>query len=370
MSEKQTYTSIKSVSSSKKRTGNNHNRNKKKRNSGKSRRWIYVALLFLIFGIGIGLIIPMFINDAGKDIIIKIPKNATLETVEDSLEKYFGESFATDVSRLISLEGTDLSKRYGAYKITSSMSAVRAARTLTHGAQTGIKITIMHARTLQELSEKIAAKTDASAQEIYDAITDKDFMDKKGVDRHTVMMLFMEDTYEVYWSATAAQIVDKITSYYPKFWNESRQKKSDALGLSPSQVMIIASITDEESNKSDEKGKIGRLYINRLQKGMKLQADPTVKYAVGDFSIRRITGVHLKTDSPYNTYQVNGLPPGPIRTTSKRTVDTILDSQPSNHIYMCAKEDFSGYHNFASTYDEHLQNARRYQNALDKRGIK
>ncbi|MDE5675491.1 MAG: endolytic transglycosylase MltG, partial [Muribaculaceae bacterium] len=151
---------------------------------------------------------------------------------------------------------------------------------------------------------------------------------------------------------------------------EERIQKAKDLGLTPAQLMTIASIVDEETNKLDEKDEIGRLYINRYLKGMKLQADPTVKYAVGDFSLRRILNTHLKTSSPYNTYLNTGLPPGPIRTTSVATIDQILNSKPSDAIYMCAKEDFSGYHNFAATYKEHLANAKRYQAALNRRGIK
>ena len=134
--------------------------------------------------------------------------------------------------------------------------------------------------------------------------------------------------------------------------------------------MIICSIVDEESNAKSEKGTIGRLYINRLKKGMKLQADPTVRFALNDFTIRRVTRNHLTVDSPYNTYQVEGLPPGPIRTTSVETIDAVLNSQPNDYLYMCAKEDFSGTHNFAADYATHQENARRYQNALNERGIK
>ncbi|MDE6028396.1 MAG: endolytic transglycosylase MltG, partial [Muribaculaceae bacterium] len=130
------------------------------------------------------------------------------------------------------------------------------------------------------------------------------------------------------------------------------------------------SIVDEETNAKEEKGAIGRLYINRLKKGMKLQADPTVRFALNDFTIRRVKGEHLKADSPYNTYRYPGLPPGPIRTTGKTTIDLLLDSAPNDYLFMCAKEDFSGTHNFASTYAEHQENARKYQKALDVRGIK
>ena len=165
-------------------------------------------------------------------------------------------------------------------------------------------------------------------------------------------------------------LVKKIGENYRKVWNTSRMDKAKQLGLSPSDIMIIASIVDEETAKEEDKGKIGRLYINRIKKGMKLQADPTVKYAVGDFSLRRIRGEHLKKESPFNTYLHTGLPPAPIKTTSVATIDSILNSKPNDYLYMCAKDDFSGYHAFASTYQDHLKNARADQRALNKRGIK
>jgi UPF0755 protein len=158
--------------------------------------------------------------------------------------------------------------------------------------------------------------------------------------------------------------------YYNDFWTSERKAKAEKLGLTPDQVEIIASITEEETSKADERGKVGRLYINRFKSGMRLQADPTVKYALGDFSIKRLTHDMLQVQSEWNTYRVNGLPPGPIRLPEKSTIDAILNSTPHNYTYMCAKEDFSGYHNFTTSYDEHLANAHRYQDALNARNIK
>ena len=156
---------------------------------------------------------------------------------------------------------------------------------------------------------------------------------------------------------------------YDKCWNEEQVKKAENLGLTPTQVSTIASIAEEETNNVKERGVVGRLYMNRVQKNMPLQADPTVKFALQDFSLRRIKNEHLKVNSPYNTYKNPGLPPGPIKIPSKTTIDSILDSEPHDFIYMCAKEDFSGLHNFAVTYKEHMQNAAKYRNALNKRKI-
>ncbi|MDE6007603.1 MAG: endolytic transglycosylase MltG, partial [Muribaculaceae bacterium] len=213
-------------------------------------------------------------------------------------------------------------------------------------------------------------RLDFSAEEFMETVADESLMEEYGLDPEQALSLFIDDSYQVYWSGTPRDLIKKVGAHYKEVWNEERRKKAEDLGLTPADVMTICSIVDEETNKIDEKGTVGRLYINRLQSGMKLQADPTVRYAVGDFTIKRVTGTHLKTESPFNTYLHAGVPPGPIRTTSVATIDAVLNSEPHDYIYMCAKEDFSGYHNFAATYSEHLDNARRYQKALDELGIK
>lgn len=165
-------------------------------------------------------------------------------------------------------------------------------------------------------------------------------------------------------------MIHTLAGYRSKFWNEERKAKAKALGLSPEEVHTIASIVEEETNKRDEQPKVARLYINRLEKGMELQSDPTLKFASGNFAARRITGPLLKTESPYNTYRNKGLPPGPIRIAEAATLDAVLSAPKHNYLYMCAKADFSGYHEFATDYARHRINAARYHRALDARGIR
>ena len=184
------------------------------------------------------------------------------------------------------------------------------------------------------------------------------------------MNLAHDDVYEPSCHTPPTDLLAKTGPNYSPFGNDKNKKTAETLSPPPAEIMTVASITDEETNKLSEKGTIGRLYINRLRKGMRLQADPTVRFALKDYSIRRVTRKHLGVESPYNTYIHKGLPPGPIRTTSRATLDAILDSEPNDYLYMCAKEDFSGTHNFATSFEEHSRNARRYQKALNARGIR
>lgn len=314
--------------------------------------------------------LPLLIEKAAHDALIKIPRNATHEMVQDSITKYLDDEYAEKVMKVAKLRGSEFAERYGAYLIEQGMSPLQAEHRLSHGAQEPLTVTINRFRTLENLAKKVAVKLDFSADELIKTLKNDEVLSQYGLSSDQALSLFLEDSYDFYWTASPMAFIQKIGANYNKIWNEERIQKAKDLGLTPAQLMTIASIVDEETNKLDEKDEIGRLYINRYLKGMKLQADPTVKYAVGDFSLRRILNTHLKTSSPYNTYLNTGLPPGPIRTTSVATIDQILNSKPSDAIYMCAKEDFSGYHNFAATYKEHLANAKRYQAALNRRGIK
>lgn len=190
-----------------------------------------------------------------------------------------------------------------------------------------------------------------------------------GLTPATVFALFPQNTYEFYWTVSPMAFLDKMNQESNKFWNE-RQSQLSAINLSREQVITIASIVEEETNCNDEKADIASVYLNRYRIGMALQADPTVKYAIGDFTIRRIRGEMLQTDSPYNTYRNAGLPPGPICIPSAASIDAVLKNKNTQYLYFCAKEDFSGRHNFAATITEHQANAKKFHKALNKQNIK
>lgn len=341
----------------------------KKHSPGRSQRILFWTVVVIVIG-GFAALSPFIFTRSDKDVTIIIPPGATKKTVVDSLLKYYPESYAERVEYLIGLRNIDFAERAGMYKIDKGTTPFTAMRRLTRGSQTPVRLTINHFRTLDTLADAISRKCDFSKDDFLKVAQDPAFLSAYGLTPDQALSLFLEDTYEVYWSWTPRQVIEKIGKKYQTLWNQKNVKRASEMGLTPAQLMIIASITDEETNEIDEKGRIGTLYANRLNVGMRLQADPTVRYAIGNFSIHRVTQEHLKYDSPYNTYIHDGLPPGPIRTTSEKTVTEILNSKPSEELYMCAKEDFSGYHNFAKTYEEHTQNALRYQHELDRRGIK
>lgn len=341
-----------------------------KANASDTRKRIYwiVGLIAVLLFVSVGVYFSMFSGMASSSAVIKIPAHASKNVLRDSISKYFGEAYAGKVVRLVGLRGTDLSTRHGAYLIEAGMSPLSAMRRLTGGMQESLTITINGFRLMPVLEEKLAARFDFSKDSISSALSNVEVLKRFNLDPEQALALFFNDSYEFFWDASPVDVINKIGDHYLDVWTPERRAKAEALGLSPAQIMIVASIVDEESNKIDEKGTIGRLYINRLRRGMKLEADPTVRFAGGDFSVKRVRNPR-SIDSPYNTYINPGLPPGPIRTTSVETVDAILDSRPHDYIFMCAKEDFSGYHNFAATYPEHQINARRYKRELDRRGI-
>ena len=301
---------------------------------------------------------------------IYVPKDATESAIQDSLMNGLGEKMGRKVAKLRSMTKRDPAAAHGSYVVNPGERAYEVALRIARGRQTPVRITVTSARTLRDFTEKIGSKIEASPSDLYNAIdsiarTSDDFRTKEEVPAAVI-----PDTYEFYWNAPAASVAQKLISETERFWDSGgRREAARKLGLRPAQVATLASIVAEESSKPAEYPLIGRLYLNRLNRGMKLQADPTVKFALGDFNLRRIIAKHLSVPSRYNTYLYTGLPPGPIRIADKAVIDSVLNASPHNYIYMCAREDFSGYHNFAVSYEDHLRNARRYASELDRRGI-
>ncbi len=346
-------------------------RKKTKRKSGKfSRRYVIICSVLAVVILCVTIAcVSLFCGSAPSSAVIKIPSNATYRQLHDSISKYLGNSYASEVTNLVRIRATNLNSRHGAYLIEAGWSPFTAMRRLTGGAQHPVTITINGFRQLKSLQDKVAAKFDFTVDSLAAVMSDDKFLKQYDLKPEQVMALFFNDSYDLFWNASPETVINKIGTHYLDVWNRERRDKAAALGLTPADVMIIASIVDEETNAKEEKGAIGRLYINRLKTGMPLQADPTVRFALGDFTIRRVTISMTRIKHPYNTYVEKGLPPGPIRTTSVETVDAILNSTPHDFLYMCAKEDFSGRHSFAKTYSEHQANARRYKRELDRRGI-
>lgn len=258
----------------------------------------------------------------------------------------------------------------GNYAIRPGDSMRDICLRLLSGNQTPVNLVIPSVRTLDRLAGTVGRQLMTDSASVMALLTDAHFLDSLGYTSATAPCIFIPNTYEVYWTMTPEQFVTRMLKENKRFWDDSRMAKAKAQGLTPNEVMTLASIIDEETAKDDEKVMVAGLYLNRLKRGMLLQADPTVKYALGDFELRRILYVHLQTDSPYNTYRYVGLPPGPIRIPSMSAIESVLNPTRHSYLYMCAKEDFSGYHNFAATLTQHNANARRYQQALNRLGIK
>lgn len=306
---------------------------------------------------------------SSESVRIFVPKDATDSSLRDTLISGLGE-YGGRVFSLWKVLGGDVNKSKGSYVIAPGEKAYKIANRIAKGRQTPVKVTVNVARTFDDLTNAIASKIEATPAEISSAMDSVLSREPEFGKKYRYTAAVVPDTYEMYWNTPAGEVVKSLVGWRDKFWTEERMAKAKKIGLTPVEVTTLASIVEEESNKTDEQPVIARLYLNRIKIGMKLQADPTVKFAVGDFSLRRIGAPHLAIDSPYNTYKIKGLPPGPIRVPQKATVDAVLNAPENTYLYMCAKEDFSGYHNFTSDYSTHRQNARRYQEALNKRGIK
>ena len=270
-------------------------------------------------------------------------------------------------ARRIDLEQTF---KPGHYVLRPGMSVIEVARMLKLGMQTPVRVTINNVRIPAQLAQKLARQIDADSAAVMQALTSKTLAAEVGFDSVTLFSMFVPDSYEFYWTVTPEEFVKRMKREYDRFWTPERDAKRKRSGLSRLEVMTLASIVYEETRKTDEMPRIAGVYVNRLRKGIPLQADPTVKYAMQDFGLRRILYKHLKYPSPYNTYINKGLPPSPICMPGKNAIDAVLDFEKHDYIFFCARPTFDGYHNFARTLSEHNANARAYSAELNRRKIK
>ena len=257
----------------------------------------------------------------------------------------------------------------GRYDLKPGMSNYKIAKNLRSGLQTPVKLTFNNMRTVGNLVSRLDKQLLIDSTEILTCFKESAWRDTMKLTLNNYMCIFIPNTYDVYWNTTPEKLRELLIREYKNFWDDTRTAEAEKIGLTKAEVSTLASIVEEETNKKDEMPKVAGLYLNRLRVKMPLQADPTVKFAVGDFTIKRILTEHTRISSPYNTYKNIGLPPGPIRIPSITAIDAVLMATRHSYIYMCAKNDFSGYHAFATTYSQHMANAAAYHQALNNSGI-
>ena len=257
----------------------------------------------------------------------------------------------------------------GRYPVKGGMSLLSLVRMLRNGAQKPVDFSITKLRTRESLASRIGRHFETDSAAMMRFLSNPDSLRSFSLDTNTVMAVVLPLTYSIRWNSTPAQIFENFRTAYTVFWNEQRKQKAEALGLTPIETITLASIVDEETNAPSDKPNIASTYLNRIRTGMPLQADPTVKFAMKNFALRRILNVHLKTPSPYNTYINRGLPPGPICTPLQATVDSVLNSPRTDYIYFVANSAMNGTHIFTSNYTDHMKYARLFQQELNKRNI-
>jgi len=258
----------------------------------------------------------------------------------------------------------------GRYILKDRMSNNALVNLLRSGRQVPVRIVIQNLRSREELAGRIGRQLEVDSARLIRMFKDPRYLSSFGITPPTLLVLFIPNTYEFFWNTSGEQLFDRMNNEYKRFWTPKRIKLADSLRLTIPEVVTLASIIEKESNKNDEKPVIAGVYLNRIKKKIPLQADPTIIFAWNDYTIRRVLNTHLKINSPYNTYLRTGLPPGPICLPSVASVDAVLHATSSSYLYFCAKEDLSGYHNFARDLADHNRNAKKFQQALNKLKIR
>ncbi len=304
-----------------------------------------------------------------KEYELFISSNSTKESVTNELlsnEIVTEISTFNTVANLMSFNNV----KEGRYVITEGLTARQLISKLRSGRQDAVNLTFNNARLIEELAGKLSKNIQLDSLEILDFLRLSPKIKEAGYDENTLMSMFIPNTYKVFYNISEEELFDRLKKENEKFWTSKRLEKAKKLGLSPKEVYTLASIVDKESLKKDEKPRIAGVYLNRIERGIPLEADPTVVFALKQFELRRVLYKHLEYDSPYNTYKYPGLPPGPIGMSSISGIDAVLDREDHEYIFFCAKPNGNGRHAFAKTLKGHNQNARKYQKWLNSRGIR
>lgn len=343
----------------------------KKRRKNRSRGIILKSIIIAICVVAIGIYYMFFtgMSRSGEETYLYIDSDDNVDSVYQKLSPISTKHSLWAFKQLARYKSYGDHIKTGRYQI-GSHGALQTFRYVRNGIQAPVNVTINSVRTTERLAKDISKKLMMSRDELYKALNDSATCAEYGYTPKTIIAMFIPNTYDFYWNISVKTLLERMKREDEKFWTFERLEKAKNADLSPIEVVTLASIVDEETANVDEMPMIAGMYINRLRIDMPLQADPTVKFANGDFEARRIYNSMLRVDNPYNTYKYKGLPPGPIRLPSLQAVDAVLNFVHHDYLYMCAKEDFSGTHNFAKTYSEHQQNAAKYAKALNERGIK
>ena len=307
------------------------------------------------------------------DFYLLVPTGATYKTVVDSLRKnkiIDDELSFNFLAKVMNYQDHVIPGRYLIGKKMNNSSLIRILRS---GKQTEVNLVFNSARLKKEIASRLCKNIEADSTKFLQLINDPEVCKKYGFDTITIMCMFIPNTYKLYWDTSADALLERMHKEYNSFWTDDKINKAKQMGFDPVQVSILASIVGSETNRNDEKPRIAGVYINRMKSaetGYKLQADPTVIYGLKDFTIKRVTKNHLLSNTPYNTYLIRGLPPGPINTPGIASLEAVLNYEKNDFLYFVVKPDFSGYHVFSNNYQEHLRNARLYWEALNLRKVK
>jgi UPF0755 protein len=344
--------------------------------SGKWKKVFYASLLLLLV-LGAGMIY-FYVKAArsantqlepGSDPYLYIPSGSSYQDVKKILlEKHFllhEETF----DWMAKQKNYPRHVHAGKYRIRQGMTNSELIDMLRSGKQEEVRLAIQLLRTKTDLIRLVCSKLECDSTELRMLLQNDHFLRAYGLHSDNVSAMFIENTYAFHWNTSAKDFIDRMHREYETFWTDKRKAQAKKLGLQPVEVITLASIVEKESNYLPERPTIASVYLNRLRRDMKLQADPTVVYACGDFSISRVLQKHLDKDSPYNTYKYEGLPPGPICIPSQQAIQSVLNADFTNYLYFCAREDFSGRHNFAASSAQHQVNAGKYRKALNKKKI-